>query len=141
MPLRLANLCHTVIYANILQLYTDKIHGKIRMSCEDLLQTNKAPWSQTSCSLALQLGEVGGYAFAYSAKLEDNTIVMCKTFFQPGQELLEPLIKELRSNRAYHNDPNQMNGKTRILLHEITHLAAISETPESKRTPMIPLLS
>jgi hypothetical protein len=139
--MRSANLCHTVIYANILRLYTDQIHGKIRMGCQDILQTNKPMWSQTSCSLALQDGAVGGYASSYSSKLEDNTIVMCKIFFAPGQQLLLPLIQELRSNRAYQKDPTQMMGKTRMLLHELTHLAAMSETPVSKRTLHLPLLS
>jgi hypothetical protein len=110
------------------------------MSCVDIHQFNKPQASQTTCALALQFGEVGGYAFSYSEKLEDNTIVMCKPFFAPGQELLEPLLKELRSNKAYQKDPHQMNGKTRMLLHEITHLAAISETPASKRLQLFPTI-
>jgi hypothetical protein len=129
---------YTVIYANIFELYTEKIHGKIRMSCEDVYQDHKTQANQVTCSSATQFGEVGGYAFSYSAKLEDNTIVMCKPFFQPGQELLEPLIKELRNNKAYQKDPHQMNGKTRMLLHEITHLAAISETPAGKPLQLFP---
>jgi hypothetical protein len=126
-----------VIYANISELYTEKIYGKIRMSCEDVYQDHKTQANQVTCSSATHFGEVGGYAFSYSAKFEDNTIVMCNPFFQPGQELLEPLITELRSNSAYQKDPHQMNGKTRMLLHEITHLAAVSETSESKRSPSI----
>ncbi|KAG7406899.1 Chitotriosidase-1 [Fusarium oxysporum f. sp. rapae] len=118
-----------MIYTNILKLYTDKIHGKIRMSCKDIYQTHRAKTDQVSCSSETHFGEVGGYAFSYSEKLENNTIVMCKPFFQPGQELLQPLLKELRSNKEYQKDPHQMNGKTRMLLHEITHLAAMTESP------------
>jgi hypothetical protein len=122
-----------VIYANILKLYTDKVHGKIRMGCKDIYQTHRSLADQVKCSNAVHLGEVGGYAFSYSEKLEDNTIVMCKPFFQPGQELLKGLIKELGTNKGYQKDPHQMNGKTRMLLHEITHLAAMSETSSGKR--------
>jgi hypothetical protein len=127
-----------VIYTNILKLYTDKIHGKIRMSCKDIYQTHRAKADQVSCSSETHFGEVGGYAFSYSEELEDNTIVMCKPFFQPGQELLEPLTKELRSNKAYQKDPHQMNGKTRMLLHEITHLAAMAESPVGKQLQSSP---
>jgi hypothetical protein len=121
-----------VIYANILELYTEKIHGKIRMSCVDVVQTHKTKSQQNSCSREVDLGEIGGYAFSYSEKLEDQTIVLCKLFFQSYRLLLEPLVQNLRDNKEYQKDPHQMNGKTGILLHEMTHLAAISETPASK---------
>jgi hypothetical protein len=122
-----------VIYANILELYTEKIHGKIRMSCEDVYQEHETQAKQVNCKSATYWGQIGGYAFDNSAKLEDATIVMCKPFFNPGQELLQPLIKELREHPGYQKDPYQMNGKTRMLLHEITHLAAIAEKDESRR--------
>jgi hypothetical protein len=122
-----------VIYANILELYTEKIYGKIRMSCEDIVQTHKTKSQQSRCAREVYFGEVGGYAFSYSEKLEDQTIVLCKPFFESYRLLLEPLIQNLRDNKEYQKDPHQMNGKTGILLHEMTHLAAISETPASKR--------
>jgi hypothetical protein len=58
---------------------------------------------------------------------------MCDPFFRPGQEHFEPLLAELRSHKSYQKDPHQLLGKTRMLLHEITHLAAMSETPAGKR--------
>jgi hypothetical protein len=123
---------YTVIYANIMELYTEKIYGKIRMSCEDIYQEHKTLEKQVTCQGATHLGSTGGYAFSYSQKLEENTIVMCSAFFSPGQELLHPLLDELRSHSENQRDPHQMNGKTRMLLHEMTHLAAISETSEGK---------
>jgi hypothetical protein len=122
-----------VIYGNILKLYTDKVHGKIRMSCKDIYQKHRTVAKQVNCASETHFGEIGGYAFSYDEQLVNNTIVMCKPFFQPGQELLLGLLKELRGNKAYQKDPHQMNGKTRMLLHEITHLAAIAESPIGKR--------
>ncbi|WZH40929.1 Chitinase [Fusarium acuminatum] len=118
-----------MIYGNILKLYTDKVHGKIRMSCKDIYQKHRTVAKQVNCASETHFGEIGGYAFSYDEQLVNNTIVMCKPFFQPGQELLLGLLKELRGNKAYQKDPHQMNGKTRMLLHEITHLAAIAESP------------
>jgi hypothetical protein len=132
-PPRSANLCYTEIYANILKLYDDKVYGKIRIGCQDLYQTHRSKYQQTNCKAELADGEVGGYAFSYSEKLEDNTIVMCDPFFRPGQELFEPKLKELRGNKAYQKDTRQLNGKFHMLLHELTHLAAMSETSTGKR--------
>ncbi|KAL3593209.1 hypothetical protein FPOAC2_07503 [Fusarium poae] len=115
-----------MIYANILKLYTDKVYGKIHMSCIDVEQTHRK--QQTSCASEVRKGGVGGYAFSYSQKIEDQYIVMCYPFYQPGQPLLKDLLVELRGHKSYQKDPHQMNGKTRMLLHEITHLAAFSET-------------
>lgn len=42
----------------------------------------------------------------YDDQLVNNTIVMCRPFFQPGQELLKGLIQELDSNKAYQKDLN-----------------------------------
>ncbi|OBS20320.1 hypothetical protein FPOA_06693 [Fusarium poae] len=115
-----------MIYANILKLYTDKVYGKIHMSCVDVEQTHRK--QQTSCASEIRKGGVGGYAFSYSQKIEDQYIVMCRPFYQPGQPLLKDLLVELRGHKSYQKDPHQMNGKTRMLLHEMTHLAAFSET-------------
>jgi hypothetical protein len=141
LPQRLADLCHVVIYDNILKLYTDKVYGKIRMGCKDIYQKNNLLTKQITCNQVKHFGAVGGYSFSYSERLEDNTIVMCSTFFAPGQALLEPLIKSLRKNKSSQKDPRQMTGKTRMLLHEIAHLAAISETPDRTRLQLSPLLS
>lgn len=102
------------------------------MSCKDIYQTHRKPKDQVTCASETFFGEVGGYAFAYDEQLVNNTIVMCRPFFQPGQELLKGLIKELDSNKAYQKDPHQLNGKTRMLLHEISHLAGIAESPVGK---------
>jgi hypothetical protein len=125
-----------VIYANIFKLYTDKVYGKILMSCEDVYQKRRTLEKQVTCKKVLfngEKGEIGGYAYANSVELLDSMIVLCDPFFRDGQELLLPLITRLRSNKAYQKDPHQMNGKTRALLDEITHLAAMSETDDSKR--------
>ena len=140
-PQRSTNLCCTVIYANIFKLYTHKVYGKILMSCEDVYQKRRTLDNQVTCKKVLfngDKGEIGGYAYANSVELLDNMIVLCDPFFRDGQELLLPLITRLRSNKAYQKDPHQMNGKTRALLHEITHLAAMSETDDSKRLPITP---
>ncbi|KAM0200026.1 hypothetical protein ACHAPQ_008510 [Fusarium lateritium] len=73
---------------------------------------NKA--KQVNCSSKTTSGEIGGYAFSYSDKLEENTIVMCDPFFQEGQPLFQPLIKELRGKKTYQKDLNQMMGKLEL---------------------------
>jgi hypothetical protein len=127
---RLANLCSTEIYDNILNLYEDKVYGKIHIACQDVYQKNRAV--QVTCKTELENGEIGGYAWSYSDKIDEQLIVMCDPFFRPGQELLLDLLKELRSHKSYQKDPHQLLGKTRMLLHEITHLAAMAESKSGK---------
>jgi hypothetical protein len=133
LPPPLSNFCHPEIYGNIFKLYTDKTYGKIRIGCKDIYQTHRTKAQQVSCAGETHFGEVGGYAFSYSEKLEDNTVVICSPYFERSREHLLGLVKKLRDNKEYQKDVHQMNGKTRILLHEITHLAAIAESPVGKQ--------
>jgi hypothetical protein len=126
-----------VIYNNIGHLDSTHYHGKILMSCVDVPQKRKTEDDQMKCdkkySGKTESSEVGGYAFADSDRIEDNVVVLCGLFFLPGQEHLDPLIKELRKSEALQKDPDQMMGKAKLLLHELTHLPAISETDDCKR--------
>jgi hypothetical protein len=112
------------------------------MSCVDVLQKRRTEDDQVKCNKKFldktDSSEVGGYAFADSGSIEDNVVVLCDLFFRPGQEQLEPLITELRKTEALQKDPNRMMGKAKLLLHKLTHLAAISETDDSKRPQLSP---
>ncbi|KAM0207177.1 hypothetical protein ACHAQD_012138 [Fusarium lateritium] len=78
------------------------------------LPNHRVEAKQVNCSSKTTSGEIGGYAFSYSDKLEENTIVMCDPFFQEGQPLFQPLIKELRGKKTYQKDLNQMMGKLEL---------------------------
>jgi hypothetical protein len=49
----------------------------------------------------MHFGEVGGYAFLYNEKLEDNIVVICSLYFERSREYLLGLVKKLRDNKEY----------------------------------------
>jgi hypothetical protein len=99
---------------------------EIRISCEDKENPNLKPENRAKCSNKINGLSIGGYAFGTSTERKDNTIVLCSTFFLPGQEFLSDIEKELRASSQQKN-PLSMVGKGKILLHELTHLPAIVE--------------
>lgn len=97
----------------------------------DLYQRHRRPDQQVKCSTAVVGGKIGGYAFSYNMELENNTIVLCEPFWD--ERPLVTVIEDLEEDRKKQKDPTWMNGKARMLLHEITHLTGISRTHDGKR--------
>ncbi|PQE13566.1 oviduct-specific glyco protein [Rutstroemia sp. NJR-2017a BVV2] len=112
------------VFMNIRDLNGKK--PQIRISCDDQENPALKPENRAKCSNTVNGLSIGGYAFGTSTELKDNTIVLCKTFFLPGQQFLSDIEKELRSSNQQTNALS-MVGKGKILLHELTHLPAIVE--------------
>ncbi|KAM3065616.1 hypothetical protein ACMFMG_011325 [Clarireedia jacksonii] len=112
------------VFMNIRDLSS---HGpQIRISCVDQNNPSRTEKQQARCTDKINGLSIGGYAFGTSTALKDNTIVLCSTFFLPGQEFLSDIEKQLRAFNQQKN-PLSMIGKGKILLHELTHLPAIVE--------------
>ncbi|KAG9508283.1 hypothetical protein J7337_001847 [Fusarium musae] len=117
------------IFHNIQEL--SKNGRKMQISCQDVYQEHRAAKDQVSCKNEIQSssGSIGGYAFSTEPTIEKSTIVLCDTFFGPGQEFLGELVDNLRkAPEGDRKNPNLMAGKGKILLHELTHLTALAET-------------
>lgn len=89
--------------------------------------------TRLAVKLNLRTAKLADMSSPYSEKLEDNTIVICDPFFRPDREHFEPLLAKLQNHKSYQKDPHRLLGKTRMLVHKITHLAAISEAPTELR--------
>ncbi|KAH9906303.1 hypothetical protein F4778DRAFT_778690 [Xylariomycetidae sp. FL2044] len=116
------------VFDNIMDLYTSKITGKIRIGCQDIHQDHRADDKQTKCSNTVPgqgTKKIGGYAFAYGPNHEDGTVVLCAPFFAPGQESLPEVLAELRSHQGEQKNSRLMTGKFAMLLHELAHLPSI----------------
>jgi hypothetical protein len=112
------------VFINIRNLNSHQ--PEILISCEDKENPNIKPENRAKCSNRINGKSIGGYAFGTSTARKDNTIVLCPTFFLPGQEFLSDIEKQLRSSNQQKSGIN-MVGKGKILLHELTHLPAIVE--------------
>ncbi|KAK6835015.1 hypothetical protein PG987_009709 [Apiospora arundinis] len=125
---------HTV-FKNIMDLYTSKTTGKIRIACKDIHQDHRADNKQTTCNNKVpgrKPLKIGGYAFSYGPEHDQGTIVLCPPFFAPGQESLPDKLKSLRNNKNEQKDGRLMTGKFKTLLHELTHLPSIEGQRDGK---------
>lgn len=99
-----------------------------------MYQDFRSEAGQVTCKNVIESssGTIGAYAFAPSGSYEESTVVLCSPFFAPGQETLGDRISDLRkASRDDRKNPNLMDGKFRMLLHELVHLPAVEGTEES----------
>ncbi|ESZ99230.1 oviduct-specific glycoprotein [Sclerotinia borealis F-4128] len=112
------------IFNNIKDLGSKTTQGQIRISCIDLPQPGGI--EQTACYKIANGGLPTAYAFATSKNFDDNTIVLCPKFFTNFEHLSE-LVGHKQAYPSETKDTDRMAGRAHILLHELTHLAAINE--------------
>jgi hypothetical protein len=123
------------VFKNIMDLYTSKTTGQIRVACQDIHQDHRADNQQTTCKNQVPgrtPKPIGGYAFAYGPAHDQGTVVLCPPFFAPGQESLGEVLAELRSRPNQQKDSRVMTGKFAMLLHELTHLPSIEGQQDGK---------
>lgn len=122
------------LVGNIMDLYTSKTVGKIRISCEDLPQPHRTESEQVYCKkdVITTNSPIGGYAFSTGPSYEEGTIVLCLPFFAPGQEHLNATLSHLRSHPGEQRDPTGMTGKAHMLLHELPHLSSVEGQSEGE---------
>ncbi|CAJ2507826.1 Uu.00g090120.m01.CDS01 [Anthostomella pinea] len=116
------------VFKTIMDLYTSKTTGQIRIACQDMHQDHRTDDEQTTCTNRVPGRKpklIGGYAFAYGPAHDQGTVVLCAPFFAPGQENLGEVLAELRSHKDQQHDAKVMSGKFTMLLHELTHLPSI----------------
>ncbi|KAK8084140.1 hypothetical protein PG996_002921 [Apiospora saccharicola] len=122
------DLIHKV-YGNILDLWSSKTTEKIVISCEDIPQPWRAEKDRAYCNKKepeMGIKPIGGYALTHGPSGYDGaSIVMCPPFFAPGQEHLADIKKNLDNDKSQQKTATAMVGKARMLLHEMSHLAAL----------------
>ncbi|KAK8097499.1 hypothetical protein PG984_016638 [Apiospora sp. TS-2023a] len=119
----------TEVYGNILDLWSSKTTEKIVISCEDIPQPWRAEKDRAYCNKKepeMGIKPIGGYALTHGPSGYDGaSIVMCPPFFAPGQEHLADIKKNLDNEKSQQKTATAMVGKARMLLHEMSHLAAL----------------
>ena len=118
------------VFGSIKDLEAGRYNGPIHISCKDIFQTHRPENQQVKCENTAGDGKggVGGYAFAYGPEHEDGTIVLCKRYFEPGQQSLSEIYTEIqKAGPSTAKNPNNIIGKGKLLLHELTHLPSISK--------------
>ncbi|KAK7968654.1 hypothetical protein PG988_007727 [Apiospora saccharicola] len=119
----------TEVYGNILDLWSSKTTEKIVISCEDIPQPWRAEKDRAYCNKKepeMGIKPIGGYALTHGPSGYDGaSIVMCPPFFAPGQEHLADIKKNLDNDKSQQKTATAMVGKARMLLHEMSHLAAL----------------
>jgi hypothetical protein len=126
--------CQIAVFGDIMDLYTSKTTGKIRISCEDLPQPHRTESEQVYGKKDTKTSNkpIGGYVVSTGPSYEEGTIVMCSPFFAPGQEHLLAIITHLDDHPAEQHSPLGMSGKAHMLLHELTHLSSIEGQNEGE---------
>ncbi|KAH7132708.1 hypothetical protein EDB81DRAFT_904555 [Dactylonectria macrodidyma] len=122
------------VFQSVKDLEAGHMNGPIHISCKDVYQTNRPDAQQVNCANEVRdgsAGSIGGYAFSYGPNHEDGTIVLCPIFFMEGQMHLSGIVEELQKlGPNSRKDPNNMIGKAKMLLHELSHLPSLSGTED-----------
>lgn len=122
-------------YARVKALETAmRRDDKIRISCKDI-DDHTPDVKPVNCSSIINDKDVGGYAFDDGYSQGGGTIVLCPIFFLPGQENLDSVRHQLEIDKTQRKQSIYMNGRFRMLLHEMAHLPSISGTTSSKSGP------
>jgi hypothetical protein len=104
--------------------------SKIRVSCVDVeTPEGNAAIEVRTCATAKDLG---AYTFGTSKKHSDNTIVFCPPFFDVGQFKLSERERKLADSPDEQTDPHRMFTRGQIMVHELAHAPAITETDKGK---------
>ncbi|RSL39513.1 hypothetical protein CEP53_014001, partial [Fusarium sp. AF-6] len=120
------------VFTNLKRLYlypSERDKRKIRISCMKDIPRYNGDRNQTCGELKLEDGKsqkIGGYAFDDATSSPGGTIVLCDIYFLPGQEHLASVQEQLDRDKSLRKSSIDMNGKYRLLLHEMVHLPSIS---------------
>lgn len=90
------------VFGTIMDLYTWKTIGKIRISCQDLHQQHGTENEQVYCKKDTITSNkpIGGYAFSTGPSYEEGTIIVCPPFFAPGRVCLLAIKTHLDDHAA-----------------------------------------
>ncbi len=109
---------------------SDHATGHIRISCVDEFIPSVPFEDRPRCSDKINGQSIGAYALASSKNYRDNTIVVCDAFLNTDSLAEKERILEKHSD--VRHDAASMLSRAAVMLHELTHLAAICGEYPSK---------